>query len=405
MNYRLSTTGRLTLLALFFVWGMVGVLVRMTVPQFKQVFDLGYRDAFLVQSAFFLTYLVFARASGTITARIGFQRGVRLGLGLMGLGALGLALATLIEQFTALLPSVFLLASGITFLQVAANPLAAVEGRLRTAAGNLTFAQAFNSLGTVVAPVVAGLTFFGTPSASLEPVRNLFAVIGLLVLVLGLIAGWTLHESNPRVSPPVTVERTAPGPAELRLLIGGVMAIFLYVGAEVSITTTLINLLESEHSIAVDRATGAGLTALFWIGMMVGRFAAAPLLVRFDRSRVLFWAALLSALLCFIAASSAGVIGASAALSIGLFSGLQFPTIFAWASADLEPESRARAAGWLCTGILGGGVIPLFYGAVADSFTLQAALSVPAACFVGIAGFARYFGRTVSSAAAVPDRS
>lgn len=405
MNYRLNTAGRLTLLALFFVWGMVGVLVRMTVPQFKQAFALGYRDAFLVQSAFFLTYLVFARISGTITASIGFRNGVRVGLALMGLGALGLALATLVERFAALLPSVFLLASGITFLQVAANPLAAVEGRLRTAAGNLTFAQGFNSLGTVAAPLVAGLMFLGAPGASLEPVRSLFVMVGLVVLGLALIAGRTLHENRALASPRPPADLRPLGPAERRLLAGGVAAIFLYVGAEVSITTTLVNLLESERSIAVDRVTGAGLTALFWIGMMVGRFAATPLLVRFERSQVLVSASVLSGLLCLIASWGTGVVGASAVLSVGLFGGLQFPTIFSWASADLDLEARARAAGWLCTGILGGGVIPLIFGAVADRFTIETALVVPALCFAGVAGFALFFGRTVSSAAAVRDQS
>lgn len=401
MNYRLGTAGRITLLAVFLTWGVVGVLVRMTVPHFKAAFELGYRDALLVQSAFFITYLLFSRAGGAITARIGFRNGAMLGLVLMGLGALGLAAATYAGEFVALLPSIFVLASGITLLQVSANPLAAVEGHLRSASGNLTFAQGFNSLGTVAAPLIAGVAFLGTPDSALEPVRVLFVGVAVFVLLLALLARLTLRENDAAQSPRPE-EGRALGAVEAARLRAGVAAIFLYVGAEVAITTTLVNFLEGE--LAISRDGAAALVALFWLGMLAGRFLSVPALLRFERQNVLAATAVLAALLCLIASTAGGGAAAIAILAVGLFAGPQFPTIFAIASADLEPQARAKAAGWLCTGIVGGGVVPLLFGEVADRFSLAAALWVPALCFGGIALFALRYGRRLSTPAASPDR-
>ncbi len=402
MNYRLGTAGRITLLAIFLTWGVVGVLVRMTVPHFKAAFDLGYRDALLVQSAFFMTYFLFSRVGGAITARIGFRNGAMLGLVLMGLGALGLAAATYAGEFVALLPSIFVLASGVTLLQVSANPLAAVEGHLRSASGNLTFAQGFNSLGTVAAPLIAGIAFLGTPDSALEPVRGLFVGVAAFVLALALLARLTLRENDAAQSPRPEEPGRKLGSVETVRLRAGVAAIFLYVGAEVAITTTLVNFLEEELAILRDAA--AALVALFWLGMLAGRFAAVPVLLRFEREKVLAATALVAALLCLTAGVAGGTAAAIAILAVGLFSGPQFPTVFAIASADLEPPARAKAAGWLCTGIVGGGIVPLLYGEVADRFSLAAALWVPALCFVGIALFALLYGRALSTPTPSQDR-
>lgn len=404
MNYRLGIGGRLTLLAIFLTWGAVGVLVRMTVPHFKAAFELGYRDALLVQSAFFITYLLFSRAGGAITARIGFRNGAMLGLLLMGLGALGLALATFAGEFVALLPSIFVLASGVTLLQVSANPLAAVEGHLRSASSNLTFAQGFNSLGTVAAPIIAGIAFLGTPDNALEPVRALFIAVAVFVLALALLARLTLRENDTAQSPRPEEAGRQLGADEVARLRGGVAAIFLYVGAEVAITTTLVNLLEGSRGIAMSRDAAAVLASLYWLGMLLGRFAAVPLLLRFERQKVLAAAAAIASLLCIVASWEGGLVAASAILAVGLFGGPQFPTVFAISSADLEPHARARAAGWLCTGIVGGGIVPLLYGEVADRASLETALIVPAACFLLIAVFALRYGAPLSSDRASQDQ-
>ncbi|WP_271079556.1 MFS transporter [Aurantiacibacter sp. MUD61] len=391
---RLTLAGRVTLFSLFFAWGIVAVLVRMTVPHFRETFDLGYRDALLIQSAFFITYLLFARISGSVVARIGLRSAVVLGITLMAVGSLWLAVATLLQTFAALLPAVFVMATGITFLQVAANPLAAIEGGLKTTQGNLTFAQGFNSLGTVAAPLLAAAAFLGTAAEPLTPVRWLFGAICLALILLAFLARSLLAHGPQHVpvdSPPASVSRLAP--FERNRLIAGVAALFLYVGAEVSISTTLVNLLEADGMIAATRTSSALLTSVFWLGMLVGRFASVPLLDRLDRRVVLGFSGVACAILCIVAAFAGGTIAAVAILASGLFAGLQFPTIFAIASADLEPASRARAAGWLCTGIVGGGIVPLVYGGVADRVSIEMALVVPFACFLVIALFAWRFGK------------
>lgn len=397
---RMPLAGRVTLLSLFFAWGIVAVLVRMTVPHFRATFDLGYRDALLVQSAFFITYLLFARVSGSIVARIGLRSSVVMGIALMAVGALWLAISTWLQTFAALLPAIFVMASGITFLQVAANPLAAVEGGLRTTQANLTFAQGFNSLGTVAAPLVAAAAFLGASEEPLEPVRWLFTGICMALILLAISAQALLKRAD---APTVLASQPKAQPLprfERQRLIAGVAALFLYVGAEVSISTTLVNLLEADGLIAAGRTLSALLTSIFWVGMMIGRFTSVPLLDRFDRRYVLGGSGLCCAGLCLVAAFAGGAPAAIAILSCGLFAGLQFPTIFAIASADLEAPARARAAGWLCTGIVGGGIVPLVYGEVADRVSIEFALVVPVACFVAIALFAWFFGKDRLSRAA-----
>ncbi|ANU07220.1 MFS transporter [Paraurantiacibacter namhicola] len=392
MGARLTPAGRITLVVLFFSWGLVAVTVRMVVPHFKEAFDLGYRDALLVQSAFFLTYLLFARASGGITARIGLRAGVALGIGLMAVGSIGLAATTLGGNFYALLPSIFVIASGITFLQVAANPLAASQGGFANPSTNLTFAQAFNSLGTVIAPLLAAAAFLDTVTNPLMPVRTLFAGIAIALGLLAMLAWRYLRVES--VTAPVAASVRAPWSAfERRRLAAGVGALFLYVGAEVAISTTMLNLLEDEGVIDASRTFGAVLVSIFWMGMLVGRFGALPLLANVGRHIVLGSAAIASGCLCIVAGFAGGYLAALAILVSGLFAGLQFPTIFAIASADLPVEQQSRAAGWLCTGIVGGGLVPLLYGSVADAAGLGTALLVPAACFLAIAWFAFSYGR------------
>lgn len=388
MTDRLTRSGRITLISLFFAWGVMGVMIRMTMPHFKDAFALGYRDAFLIQSAFFATYLLFARATGAVTGRIGLGNGVALGLMLMALGALGLAASTLLTNFYALLPSIFILASGITFLQVSANALASIEGPMHNASSNLTFSQAFNSLGTVVAPLIAGIAFLGASEAPLEPVRWLFAFFAACLAILALAARivLTYEPSSDKHAEPAHDAHTRTG--QPWRLTAAVAAIFLYVGAEVCISTTLLELHETQGFMEGDRTLGAMFVSVFWIEMVAGRFLGTALLERFDRSWILALSALGAAMTCLGSVFLPGTAASVLILASGLFCSVQFPTIFAIGCGDLEPADRARAAGWLCTGICGGGVIPLMYGSLADASSLSFALIVPALCFLAIAGFA-----------------
>ncbi len=391
---------RVTLLLLFFCWGTVAVLLRLSVPHFKTAFDLGYRDALLIQSSFFLTYLLVARAAGGVIARIGFRRGVGGGLALMAAGTLALALATQIGAFAALLPAVFVIACGVTFLQVAANPLAASASANRSAAANLTLAQAFNSLGTVAAPMIAAWAFLDRDLpdsvSELQSLRELFFAVGGVLIVLSAISFVTLRTLPDSAAS--LAEAAIPVEARRRVA-AAVTAIFLYVGAEVAITSTLINALEADWSIAADRSLSARLVVLFWLGMLAGRLAGSQLLAHLPRGRTLAASCLIAVLLLIIAAFANGIAAAACLLSLGLFCAIQFPTIFTIATDGLSAPQRARAAGWLCMGIVGGAVVPLLFGEIADRITLQAALAVPVICFVYVGWFALRFGDRPASAA------
>ena len=388
---------RIALVFLFFSWGLMSVTVDMTIPYFKSAFDLGYRDALLIQSSFFLAYLLLARMAGRITARIGFRRAVTAGLVLMVFGSAMLAAATLLQAFVILLPGVFVIASGITFLQVSANPLAAAMGGTRSAAGNLTFIQGFNSLGTVAAPVLASFVLLhetaeAAGTSDLSNVRALFIGFAIYLALLALAAAKIFKVP----SGPTTTLAEANGPFDefaRRRLWWGSFAIFAYVGAEVSVASTLVNFLESDTTFGSSRQDSARLVAFFWGGALAGRFLAVPLLTKFRRDRILMIACGCAALLSLGGLVGRGDIAGALVLSIGLFNAIQFPVIFAMSSADLEPTARARAAGWLCTGIVGGAVVPLAFGELADRTSLHIAMAVPALCYAYIAVFAHRYGR------------
>lgn len=378
------------LVGLFFAWGLVGVLIRMTMPHLKDAFALGYRDALLIQSSFFAAYLLLSRLAGEVVSHIGFSRGATWGLGIMGAGCFALGAATLFDNFAGLLATIFLLATGVVILQVSANPLAAAQGHLASRAANLTFAQSFNSLGTVAAPILAGYAFLGGGTESLEPVRELFLVIGVVFFLLATAVHGLLQENpaNASALAQAPLRERSPGTR----LQWAVAALFVYVGAEVALSTTLLIVLEADWTIAASRDDAALLVSLFWLGMLAGRMLSVPLIIRVGRRGILATGGFAASLLCLLGAVSSGSFAALALIAVGLFASVQFPAIFAIASADLETRSKARAAGWLCTGIVGGAIIPVLFGTIADASSLRAAMLVPAACFVLVGLFALKFG-------------
>lgn len=395
MNASLDRFGRITLIALFFAWGCLSVMVDMTIPHFKSTFALGYRDVMLLQSAFFMAYLFLAIPAGMIAARIGFRITILTGLGMMAAGALLLALASRIGSFPVLLPATFTMASGICFLQVSANPLAAAMGGSRSAASNLTFAQAFNALGTVLGPLIAAQTFLGAGSSveqtSAASVTSLFVAMAACILSLAVIAAWKLRAT------PQAAATSSGGHALLdafakRRLAAGVLAIFVHIGAVTCVASVLVNFLESPAGLGVSRQHAAQLVAVYWGGALLGRFAGAAWLTRIRSGRALAIVTGLAAVLCLLGAGGGSMVASIAVLLTGICNAIQFPTIFSLASSDLEPSARARAAGWLCMGIVGGAVIPLGFGALADATSLSAALVIPAACYLYICWFGLTFG-------------
>jgi len=387
--------------ALFFLWGGLTSLNDILIPKLKGLFSLSYTEAMLTQFAFFTAYAVMSLPAGGLISRIGYARGIVLGLGLMAAGCLLFIPAAGSGLYVTFLGALFVLASGITVLQVAANPLIAHLGDPATSHSRLTLAQAFNSLGTTLFPPVGAAVILGSLStvdpATLTPAaRNAFeaeeaAVIGhaylaiALILVLMALFFWVrrrqIHVDEADVATGLGGAASLLGN---RRLMGAVGCIFLYVGAEVAIGSMLVNYLALPGVLGVSEQAAGGLVALYWGGAMVGRFAGA-IALRYVRAGLLL--ALMccgAAALASLSAVSAGMLAAGAILAIGLMNAIMFPTIFSLGVEGLG-ERTPQASGLLCMAIVGGAIIPLLVGMLADATSLSVALAVPVACYLLIA--------------------
>lgn len=390
--------------ALFFIWGGLTSLNDVLIPKLKSLFSLTYTEAMLTQFAFFTAYFLVSLPAGALVGRVGYLKGIVIGLGVMAVGCIMFVPASHSGIYATFLVALFVLASGITILQVAANPLIANMGSAATAPSRLTLAQAFNSLGTTIFPPLGGTLILGSlakvdPTKLADAERTAFlaresAVIGFayfgIAAVLLLVAGFFWLK---RSQLPVEREATASLAGSLRLLgrpqlAGGVASIFLYVGAEVSIGSMLINYLAQPQVMGVSQQTASGLIALYWGGAMVGRFVGAAVLRVIAPGRVLAFFCLSAAALAVTSALSSGAFAGYAILAIGLMNSIMFPTIFSLGVEGLG-ERTPQGSGLLCMGIVGGALIPLVFGMVADASSLAAALIVPVVCYllIGLYGW------------------
>jgi FHS family L-fucose permease-like MFS transporter len=387
---------------LFFAWGFATVLVDTLIPKLKALFALDYAEVMLTQFSFFLAYFVVSLPAGALIARIGYVRGIVAGLLLMALGCVLFSPAAMLGLYPGFLLALFVMASGITTLQVAANPLIAVLGSAKTSHSRLVFAQAFNSLGTAIGPFVGAFFILGGQAAAPDPAAapaliaayrsaEAHAIEGpFLGIAAGLVA-LALVFFVLRRRPIGVTAQAVPGRKDLaRLsrprLIFGALAIFTYVGAEVSIGSLMINYLMLGKTLALDAATAGKLLSLYWGGAMVGRFVGSAVLTRIEAGTVLAACALAAASLATLSGLSSGLVAAIAVLAIGLCNSIMFPTIFTLAIERLGPDTP-RGSGVLCLAIVGGAVIPLITGYAADRVGLSLALLVPAACYLWIATY------------------
>ena len=379
---------------LFFIWGGATSLNDVLIPKFRGLFSLSYAEVMLTQFAFFAAYLVVSVPAGTIVARQGYVRGLVIGLAVMATGALLVWPAALSGAYWPFLVALFVLAAGITILQVAANPLIATLGNPDGASSRLTFAQAFNSLGTTVWPYIGARLVLhpaADPGSAVRPAVEA-AVIGhiylgiALVLALVALIFWSRRH---------LLSAGAPGEvgfvASLSLLrqariAFGCGALFLYVGAEVSIGSVLVNYLELPDILALSPQDAGEHLSLYWGGAMVGRFAGAWLLDRIAPGTLLAGFALAASLLVALSIATTGAPAGWSLIAVGLCNSIMFPTIF---SLSLEGQGvrTAEASGLLCMAIVGGAIVPLITGSLADTFTVVAALIVPVLCYLSIAAF------------------
>jgi len=383
------------LTSLFFMWGLITSLNDILVPHLKNVFTLSYTQATLIQFSFFAAYFVVSLPAGELVRRIGYQRGIVLGLMVAAAGCVLLTAAATALRYPLFLAALFVLACGITVLQVAANPYVTVLGPPESASSRLNLTQAFNSLGTTLGPFLgASLILGGVVVAEgagadrlAEATRVQLPYWGLaaVLVILAVLMGWAklprFDESSGSAGPGT---RRAWRYRHLAL---GALGIFAYVGAEVSIGSFLVSFLEQPRIAGLTPLEAGRHLSFYWGGAMLGRFIGAAVMKRIAPQRVLAVNALAAAVLIGFGASGSGTVAMWALLLVGLCNSIMFPTIFALALHGLG-ERTSEGSGVLCMAIVGGALVPVLQGTVADHAGLAWSFAVPALCY----GYILFYG-------------
>ena len=399
---------RLFVFALFFIFGGITSLNDVIIPKLKDLFTLTHAQSMLVQSAFFAAYFIVSIPAAAIVRRIGYMRTAVVGLLTMTAGCLLFIPAASSGLFATFLLALFVLASGVTIVQVVANPLISMLGTPKTAHSRLTFAQAFNSLGTTVFPYVGAIVILGSlatvdhtklTGAALSAYRSAESQV-VVSTYLGLAAALALVALVVWFNRTKLVETPAPATnmlAAFSLLkqprfAFGALCIFLYVGGEVAIGSLIVNYLMQSDVLGMGAEDAGKHVALYWGGAMVGRFIGAYLLRVFSPGKVLACAAAATIVLLLVSANSTGLVSGWSLLAIGLFNSIMFPTIFSLASEGLG-ERAAEGSGVICMAIVGGAIVPYITGATADAAGMKMALVVPAICYALILAFGWYARR------------
>ena len=391
--------------SLFFMWGFLTCLNDILVPHLKSIFDLSYARVMLVQFAFFSAYFLFSLPWSRFVNRIGYQRTMVVGLLTMACGAFLFLPAASAASFPLFLTALLVLATGITGLQVAANPYVTLLGKPATASSRLDFTQAFNSLGTTVAPKLGGLLILSTVPLAVEQLRQLapqalqayrvqeaatvkmpYTVIGLALVLLAVLIG------TSKLPP---IEHAASGSKDKvndsiwkhPNLIFGALGIFAYVGAEVSIGSFLVNYFSLPEIANLTAKSAAGFVSFYWGGAMIGRFLGAPLLRRFKPGHLLALCAVVGAVLVTTSMLTGGHTAMWSILAIGLFNSIMFPTIFSLGVAELGPLT-GNGSGVLNMAIVGGAILPVLQGVIADRIGIHHGFIIPVICYVYILFYA-----------------
>jgi FHS family L-fucose permease-like MFS transporter len=425
------------LTTLFFLWGFITVLVDSLVPRLKDVFEMSYAKTVLVQFAFFVAFFVFSLPAGFILSKIGYKKGIVLGLLTMALGCLLFYPAASYRAFPVFLFGYFTLAGGITILQVAANPYVALLGSEDGASSRLNLSQAFNSLGTTIAPVVGALFLLSDTVktsdeislltelektnyyiAEAATVQTPFILIAVSIVILALIFGFIKLPKVMQESPKggyITLLKN-------KLMLMGALGIFVYVGAEVAIGSFLVNyfadmnlasiVLQNETMMSIanriastfnktftgsDPKSLLGIFVIFyWGGAMIGRFVGAYLTKIISPGKVLSIFALLAITMILISINTTGLVSMWSILAVGLFNSIMFPTIFTLSLEGLG-DLKAQASGLLCMAIVGGAIIPFAFGSLIDGFGFKTAFVLKIFCY----GYILYYGRFKTKKVAV----
>ena len=420
----LSNTAAIAVVTLiFFTWGGLTSLNDVLIPHLKAVFDMNYARTMLIQSTFFGAYFLMSLPSGAVVARIGYKGSIAIGLVVAAIGAALFHPAAALPSYPLFLGALFVLASGLTLLQVAANPYIGLLGHPSGAASRMNLAQALNSLGTTLFPwligplILSGAVLGAGELAAMDAAaQSAYRAqqaqsVQVPYLLLGgglvLLAAFVLAMRLPTLRDASLPTESPRGFGEVlrhRHLRWGVLAIFVYVGAEVAIGSFLINYISGPGTGGLTEAAASRYLALYWGGAMVGRFAGAALLRRIDARRLLALFAVVAALLLATTMASRDQLAMWSVIAIGLFNSIMFPTIFAIAIERLGPLT-SKASSLLVMAIVGGAVVPWVQGWLADRIGIQHAFVVPLACYGFIAWYALRGSRLVDAAAGAPARA
>ncbi|WP_213806045.1 sugar MFS transporter [Granulicella sp. dw_53] len=398
--------------ALFFMWGFLTCLNDILIPHLQNIFELNYAQAMLVQFAFFSSYFIFAWPAGKLVEWRGYKQTMVMGLVVMASGALLFLPASALASYGLFLSALVVLAAGITCLQVSANPYVTSLGPERTAASRLNFSQAFNSLGTTIAPLLGGALILGGTQISPEKLHSLSAALlqsyraqqassvrlpylGIALALLALALALGLLKLPPMVTSrtqdfrPGAYNASSNEPDSIwrhPWLLMGALGIFLYVGAEVSIGSFLVKYFGLPQIMSMTEQTAAKYVGFYWGGAMIGRFIGAAVLQRLRTGLVLGIAASVACALVVFSMLNHGPSAMWSIILVGLFNSVMFPNIFTLGLANLG-EFTSKGSSLLVAAIVGGALLPLLEGSLADRIGVQHAFIVPVVCYLFIAGF------------------
>lgn len=413
-NVQKSYAGPLTVLtSLFFIWGFITCLNDILIPHLKAVFTLNYTQAMLVQFCFFAAYFVVSLPSGYLVEKIGYKAGIVAGLSVAGCGCLLFYPAAGLHAYPLFLTAFFVLASGITLLQVAANPYVTVLGTAETASSRLTLTQAFNSLGTTLAPFFGAFLILSTAVKTADEIKLLNSqelsiyqatqaasvqnpylfLAAILFLMAAVFAVLKLPKVNREVAPIESSSGNGGKSAwQYPHLVLGALAIFLYVGGEVAIGSFMVNFLGEPHIAALAEQDAGKYVSFYWGGAMIGRFVGAAVMQKLRPATVLTFNSLCAVLLVILAMLNNGELAMWSLLAVGLCNSIMFPTIFSLAISGLGSHA-GQGSGILCAAIVGGAIVPVLQGVIADQLGIQKALFVPVLCYSYIAFYGWKFTR------------
>jgi FHS family L-fucose permease-like MFS transporter len=406
-----SGQSALALLAsLFFMWGFITVINNTLLPHLRSVFDLDYGQTTLIESVWFIAYFVASIPAAKLIERVGYQRSLVIGLGIMAVGALAMVPAARLPSYGITIAALFVIAAGITLLQVAANPYVAVIGPPETSSARLNLVQAFNSLGTTLAPLFGGYLILGrsvsgtTRDAVLSPAERLadahavvlpYVIVAVvLVLLAVVIARFPLPAMGAATSRVAKAERRHHSLWRHRNLVLGVPAIFIYLIAEIGVSNLFINFVSQPDIGNLTHEQASHYLFLLWGGMMVGRFLGAAIMHRIDARTVLAAASLGALLVMLVATFATGHLAMWALISVGLFHSIMFPTIFTLAIRGLGPLTE-EGSGLLVMAIAGGALVYL-QGKAADAYGLQSSFLITVICELYVLFYALWGSRPTS---------